>query len=344
MYCLPERLEEEPPGKWHCPICPELVPNDVFYDPSAEQTPGESKEPSSQSPGHSAKGKGTHGKTLQVEETDEIPRTPVPGKVRGRPKKIKAAQALDHTANEQQSIWTPKRMSFQFNPSVPLPKIRLRLPARGGKRRDRDDDEEHRKGIFDDILGVDERDTTKTSVEVGDKQRFERSRLAAEVTVVDTQSERNVLTLDILQLKLAPPLPLPPPPITPANENRDTLTPGPSSSRPLRSSILQTLPLTISTPTSASPAPSTPGPLARAGPLSHPPPPLRIRTIRFGQFDIQTWYDAPFPEEYANIPDGRMWICEFCLKYMKSRFGAVRHRVNDFYLALCVRLVSDRGI
>jgi hypothetical protein len=55
---------------------------------------------------------------------------------------------------------------------------------------------------------------------------------------------------------------------------------------------------------------------------------LRIRTIRFGEFDIQTWYDAPFPEEYATIPDGRLWICEFCLKYMKSRFGAVRHRVG----------------
>ncbi|ETW82837.1 histone acetyltransferase 1 [Heterobasidion irregulare TC 32-1] len=73
---------------------------------------------------------------------------------------------------------------------------------------------------------------------------------------------------------------------------------------------------------STSPSPSTPGPL-----LSKPPS-LRIRTIRFGLFDIQTWFDAPFPEEYANIPEGRLWICEFCLKYMKSRFGAARHRMK----------------
>ena len=59
-----------------------------------------------------------------------------------------------------------------------------------------------------------------------------------------------------------------------------------------------------------------------------PPNGLRIRKIRFGEFDIDTWYDAPFPEEYAAIPDGRLWMCEFCLKYMKSRFSAVRHRVS----------------
>lgn len=76
---------------------------------------------------------------------------------------------------------------------------------------------------------------------------------------------------------------------------------------------------------SASPVPSTPAPTVG----------LRIRTIRFGEFDIQTWFDAPFPEEYANIPDGRLWICEFCLKYMKSRFVATRHRVRtDFIFRL----------
>jgi hypothetical protein len=28
-----------------------------------------------------------------------------------------------------------------------------------------------------------------------------------------------------------------------------------------------------------------------------------------------------------------MWICEFCLKYMKSKFGAVRHRASPFAVA-----------
>ncbi|KIM39961.1 hypothetical protein M413DRAFT_74317, partial [Hebeloma cylindrosporum] len=84
-----------------------------------------------------------------------------------------------------------------------------------------------------------------------------------------------------------------------------------------------------------SPGPSTPGGGAAGSSSSWPlqaakfePGVLRIRTIRFGPYDIKTWYDAPFPEEYASIPDGRLWICEFCLKYMKSRFKAIRHQMK----------------
>lgn len=88
--------------------------------------------------------------------------------------------------------------------------------------------------------------------------------------------------------------------------------------------------LSISMPTTpASPTPSTPGAKVPAFP-SMKPNALRIRTIRFGPFDVKTWYDAPFPEEYASIPDGRLWICEFCLKYMKSRLTAGRHKVWHF--------------
>ena len=61
------------------------------------------------------------------------------------------------------------------------------------------------------------------------------------------------------------------------------------------------------------------------------PSKLRVRCIRFGEHEIDTWYDAPFPEEYASVPDGMLWICEFCLKYMKSRFSASRHRVSSSY-------------
>jgi len=114
-----------------------------------------------------------------------------------------------------------------------------------------------------------------------------------------------------------------------SSEPPDTPIQGPS--RPLRSSgIFHTpsnlnLKLNPSVSMSTSPGPSTPG--GNKG-TNQPPPSLRINSIRFGPWEISTWYDAPFPEEYANIPDGRLWICEFCLKYMKSRFGAGRHRMK----------------
>lgn len=110
---------------------------------------------------------------------------------------------------------------------------------------------------------------------------------------------------------------MPPPPI-PHVVHEETPAVG-SPIRPLRSSH-QSIPKAPAT--STSPVPSTP--LTVTSPDSY----LRIRYIRFGEFDIQTWYDAPFPEEYMTIPDGRLWICEFCLKYMKSKFNAMRHRVS----------------
>ena len=50
-----------------------------------------------------------------------------------------------------------------------------------------------------------------------------------------------------------------------------------------------------------------------------------IKTLFFGEYEIDTWYSAPFPEEYCEQPV--LFICEFCLKYMKSDYMAARHRV-----------------
>lgn len=70
------------------------------------------------------------------------------------------------------------------------------------------------------------------------------------------------------------------------------------------------------------------------------PKELRIRTIRFGQYDIDTWYDAPFPEEYSNLPDCRLWFCENCLKYMRSKFTAGRHRVRYWARIYQIELIE----
>lgn len=136
--------------------------------------------------------------------------------------------------------------------------------------------------------------------------------------------------------KLAPPPPPPPPTASSSRSTRgDTHAPTetpPVHSRPLRSSTLQQqTPKTLDFNFTHlnSPGPSTPGGAGSSSfqAAKFEPGVLRIRTIRFGPYDIKTWYDAPFPEEYASIPDGRLWICEFCLKYMKSRFKAIRHQV-----------------
>ncbi|XP_071829678.1 uncharacterized protein [Apostichopus japonicus] len=48
--------------------------------------------------------------------------------------------------------------------------------------------------------------------------------------------------------------------------------------------------------------------------------------IEFGQYEVQTWYSSPYPQEYARLP--HLYLCEFCLKYMKSRNILQRHRTK----------------
>uniref|UniRef100_A0A8C2K5Y1 histone acetyltransferase n=1 Tax=Cyprinus carpio TaxID=7962 RepID=A0A8C2K5Y1_CYPCA len=48
-------------------------------------------------------------------------------------------------------------------------------------------------------------------------------------------------------------------------------------------------------------------------------PPL----IEFGEYEIQTWYSSPYPPEYSRLP--KLYLCEFCLKYMKSQDILQRH-------------------
>jgi histone acetyltransferase MYST1 len=50
-----------------------------------------------------------------------------------------------------------------------------------------------------------------------------------------------------------------------------------------------------------------------------------VETIYLGKYEIGTWYFSPFPEEYGKCKE--LWICEFCLKYMKWSDSYNSHRV-----------------
>ena len=55
-------------------------------------------------------------------------------------------------------------------------------------------------------------------------------------------------------------------------------------------------------------------------------PASKIKCINFGQFEIDTWHAAPYPEEYSR--NKHLYICEFCLKYMSSDYVAWRHKLK----------------
>lgn len=49
-----------------------------------------------------------------------------------------------------------------------------------------------------------------------------------------------------------------------------------------------------------------------------------IDTLRIGKFEIDTWYFSPYPEEYGKVKT--LYVCEYCLKYMKYE-KTYRHHV-----------------
>ncbi|KAF3129466.1 hypothetical protein TWF569_007104 [Orbilia oligospora] len=51
-----------------------------------------------------------------------------------------------------------------------------------------------------------------------------------------------------------------------------------------------------------------------------------IKSVHFGNHQIDTWYAAPYPEEYSR--NRILFLCEFCLKYMNSEFVQWRHRLK----------------
>ncbi|CEP21130.1 unnamed protein product [Cyberlindnera jadinii] len=52
----------------------------------------------------------------------------------------------------------------------------------------------------------------------------------------------------------------------------------------------------------------------------------KIKFIQFKDYEIQTWYTAPYPEEYSK--NQMLYICEHCLKYMSSKYILHRHKLK----------------
>jgi hypothetical protein len=203
-------LENPPEGAWHCPACPELIPE-------GQESMNPTHQPESQSPFFTTKrevsvastsrsvaevraptrgrgrkrgaGRGRGGVPrvpIAFENSDgEEIGTPALSKARGRIKSNAKgkARAVTLSSDEEPTVSSvrslKRKRTHQLSPVIPLPRVRLRLPPRG-KGKEREEEDPH--GLFDDILGSAERDTSKTSITNLDKAYFERSRLSAEVS------------------------------------------------------------------------------------------------------------------------------------------------------------------
>jgi hypothetical protein len=196
---------------------------------------------------------------------------------------------------------------------------------------DEDEDDSEEEEAFGGILSEADADTSKTVPSAEDKERFEQSRISAETklggsvsSLLGSMSGRIIKkpgasSLD-KTINAVSKLSAPSDYFT-GSSWAGTGTGGEKAHRnakgaPLSSQIAST---PASTPQTPETSVATSAESGKAMP---------IKMIRFGSFDIDTWYQAPYPEEYSLVPDGRLWICEHCLKYMKSRFMATRHRLK----------------
>lgn len=207
MDCLQPPILEAPEGKWHCPLCPPLPPPGYQLPPPLPpgmnypveqslqlQTPFRESSVASSS---RIVGKGLPETIPATDESDvdvEGGDTPTTNKQRSKKKSRSKGKAPMRSQTDEADattapVRTVKRMRLRLSSPAPppppppktLPVIRLRLPPRGkGKGREEDPDD-GAKGIFDDVLSAEDRDTSATTINNGDKQRFERSRVAVEV-------------------------------------------------------------------------------------------------------------------------------------------------------------------
>ena len=54
--------------------------------------------------------------------------------------------------------------------------------------------------------------------------------------------------------------------------------------------------------------------------------------IHIGNYEIDAWYFSPFPEDYGKQP--KLWLCEYCLKYMKFEKSYRFHLVSRCWPSL----------
>ncbi|KIR28148.1 hypothetical protein I307_00630 [Cryptococcus deuterogattii 99/473] len=295
-YCLNPPLAKPPKGSWHCPKClsPPAVSSASISNPRSAARPSKSR-PQPSKPGKARPAS-----------------TPNPSSNRRRPKQSLAGDDALFTSHRiKVKIPNPDSQYRDSEEGRGTPMIvRLKVP-----KRPVEEEPEEEKVPYGGVITGDDADTTRTKITKSDKEAYEMARKVAEKQLGGPIPARETSR--------------PGSPISMASPS-GKVTPSskfPATSRPLRDRLLhQTLPEAYPFP--STPGPSTPGPTQEITPWTGSARLEKIKTIRFGQYDINTWYSAPYPEEYAYVPDGRLWLCEFCLKYMKSGFAATRHRLK----------------
>ncbi|RUS34865.1 myst histone acetyltransferase [Jimgerdemannia flammicorona] len=178
--------------------------------------------------------------------------------------------------------------------------------------------------------------TSTVSAEENKELDKRRSRRIAKRKRSDLESEDMVILVNDSPFRPAsqPAIPPPPSPSPPEPQRRPLTRRRTSSSTPAlaqQSTSAPTFPVTTSSthqlPLPATAAQITLTPIDILEKEREQATKVRnINSIIFGKYEIATWYYSPYPDEYGDAVD-KLWICEFCMKYMKEEAGLRMHRI-----------------
>ncbi|WVQ95279.1 hypothetical protein IAU59_002374 [Kwoniella sp. CBS 9459] len=366
-YCLNPPLALPPAGAWHCPKCrpvgssklkiplpstshsEPVIPNASSRKGKEKAIPMEEQIQVTPTARIKKSGSARAASTLSVddgvfEEHSSRIKVKIPRK--GKDKDKDRDKGDDHRLRGKGDPRGRGRgrsslgVKDDENEDGPPMIVRLRVPS-GPNKNATEEESEEEKIPYGGIITGDDADTTRTTITDKDKEAFEKSRKAAEIKLGGPPP----LSSDLPGLPMSnagSPAPSPSPGVfgtqtpgkaTPSHHNSQNSTSRGLRDRLLHNSVSDSA---LGFPFPATPPqathhhhhhhhhhPQTPG---QPGSLAHRPE--KIKIIRFGPYEIDTWYSAPYPEEYAYVPEGKLWLCEFCLKYMKSGFVANRHRLK----------------
>ena len=51
-----------------------------------------------------------------------------------------------------------------------------------------------------------------------------------------------------------------------------------------------------------------------------------LHSIEMGRFEMEVWYQSPYPEDFPR--GSKMFICQYCLKYLRCRTSLERHNAK----------------
>lgn len=177
--CLEYPLDGPPEGNWNCPLCPPL-PEEEEYNCEGE---GEADEGEVEASGGEAEDDATA--LTESEAITQVMSTPRPKKK----KKTKSKSRPSRTPSSNRKTWLPQRGpgrplgsggGSSAVPSSQRVTFRLRL---GSSRSAKGVVDDEKTTPFESFLSPEEFDTSKTIITVEDKNRFEKSRVVAEVCV-----------------------------------------------------------------------------------------------------------------------------------------------------------------